>query len=94
MKESPSAAEGRVRPAEGRELKYPPSQSSVKDFPLSTGLTSDEARRRIEKFGPNAVPDTALHPLRRALIKFWAPVPWILEAPFQHHSGNSCSNGR
>ena len=55
-------------------------QSSVKDFPLSTGLTSDEARRRLEKFGPNAVPDTALHPLRRALTKFWAPVPWMLEA--------------
>src|SRR5208283_3910352 len=55
-------------------------QSSVKDFPLSTGLTSDEASRRLEKFGPNAVPDTALHPLRRALRKFWAPVPWMLEA--------------
>jgi H+-transporting ATPase len=55
-------------------------QSSVKDAHLSTGLTSDEARRRLEKFGPNAVPDTALHPLRRALTKFWAPVPWMLEA--------------
>ena len=47
---------------------------------LLTGLTSDEARRRLEKFGPNAVPDTAMHPLRRALAKFWAPVPWMLEA--------------
>src|SRR5271167_963661 len=55
-------------------------QSSAKDVPLSTGLTSDEARRRLEKFGPNAVPDTAMHPLRRALAKFWAPVPWMLEA--------------
>jgi H+-transporting ATPase len=55
-------------------------QSSVKDAPPSTGLTSDEARRRLEKFGPNAIPDTALHPLRRALTKFWAPVPWMLEA--------------
>jgi hypothetical protein len=26
------------------------------------------------------VPDTAVHPLRRALTKFWAPVPWMLEA--------------
>jgi magnesium-transporting ATPase (P-type) len=45
-----------------------------------TGLTSDEASHRLEKFGPNAVPDTAMHPLRRALTKFWAPVPWMLEA--------------
>ena len=26
------------------------------------------------------MPDTALHPLRMALEKFWAPVPWMLEA--------------
>ena len=56
----------------------PPSQA--KDAPSSTGLTSDEARHRLEKFGPNTIPDTALHPLRRALTKFWAPVPWMLEA--------------
>jgi H+-transporting ATPase len=45
-----------------------------------TGLSSEEARGRLQKFGPNAVPDTALNPLRRALAKFWAPVPWMLEA--------------
>ena len=62
-------------------MDYPITpQSSAKDVPLSIGLTSDEARRRLEKFGPNAVPDTAPHPLRRALTKFWAPVPWMLEA--------------
>jgi hypothetical protein len=43
------------------------------------GLTSNEARHRLEKFGPNAMPDTALHPWRMALEKFWAPVPWMLE---------------
>jgi H+-transporting ATPase len=46
----------------------------------STGLTSDEARARLEKDGPNALPDTSAHPLRNALAKFWAPVPWLLEA--------------
>ena len=44
------------------------------------GLTSAEARIRLKKFGPNAMPDTWLHPLRRAIAKFWAPVPWMLEA--------------
>jgi H+-transporting ATPase len=47
---------------------------------LPNGLTGEEARRRLAKFGPNAMPDTALHPLRLALEKFWAPVPWMLEA--------------
>jgi|SRR5579863_1074620 len=56
------------------------ASSTVKDVPLPAGLTSDEARRRIEASGPNAVPDTAMRPLRRALTKFWAPVPWMLEA--------------
>jgi H+-transporting ATPase len=43
------------------------------------GLSSDEARNQLEKIGANAMPDTAIHPLRSALEKFWAPVPWMLE---------------
>jgi H+-transporting ATPase len=54
--------------------------AAAKDVPSATGLTGDEARTRLEKSGPNAMPDTAVHPLRRALAKFWAPVPWMLEA--------------
>ena len=45
-----------------------------------SGLTDEEAHSRLAKFGPNAMPDTSLHPLRMALEKFWAPVPWMLEA--------------
>src|ERR1700723_2486689 len=26
------------------------------------------------------MPDTSAHPLRDALVRFWAPVPWLLEA--------------
>jgi H+-transporting ATPase len=44
------------------------------------GLTSDEARLALAKVGPNAMPDTSAHLLRGALEKFWAPVPWMLEA--------------
>jgi H+-transporting ATPase len=44
------------------------------------GLTSDEARRRLEALGPNAIADVAQHPVRRAVGKLWAPVPWMLEA--------------
>jgi len=44
------------------------------------GLTSDEARRRLATSGPNSMPDTAENPLRRALAKFWSPIPWMLEA--------------
>ena len=44
------------------------------------GLTTREAQRRLQATGANAMPDTSMHPLRMALEKFWAPVPWMLEA--------------
>ena len=44
------------------------------------GLTSEEARRRLDKVGPNSMPDTSSHPARSALEKLWAPIPWMLEA--------------
>ena len=55
-------------------------QSTIKDTPFSIGLTSNEAHLRLEKFGPNAVPEMVLNPLGRALANFWAPIPWMLEA--------------
>jgi H+-transporting ATPase len=47
---------------------------------LPFGLTTDEARRRLEQVGPNAVVDVAQHAVWRAVQKLWAPVPWLLEA--------------
>ena len=68
------------KPNAKNDLKCPLLPETEKKLAPPTGLTSDEARRRLEKFGPNAVPDTSMHPLRMALEKFWAPVPWLLEA--------------
>ena len=47
---------------------------------LPEGLTSVEARRRLEQSGPNAMAEERARPWRRLLGKFWAPVPWMLEA--------------
>src|SRR5579863_4788887 len=58
----------------------PAKSTAVSNYDLPSGLTSDEACRRLEQFGPNATPDTSMHPFRMALEKFWAPVPWMLEA--------------
>ena len=44
------------------------------------GLTGAEAERRLRELGPNTVPEEKRHPLRALLLKFWAPVPWMLEA--------------
>ena len=44
------------------------------------GLSSAEATRRRAEFGPNAVVEEHVSPLRRIARHFWAPVPWMLEA--------------
>lgn len=44
------------------------------------GLTTAQARTRLEDGGPNSIPDAASGPWQRVLAKFWAPVPWMLEA--------------
>ena len=58
----------------------PDAAAGAFDQTPPSGLTGDEAARRLAASGPNAMPDTALHPLSRALGKLWAPVPWMLEA--------------
>lgn len=57
-----------------------PLTKSATTAELPVGLTADEARGRLKQFGPNAMPDTTEHVFRRALGKFWAPVPCMLEA--------------
>lgn len=44
------------------------------------GLASEEAQRRLRETGPNAMPEERARLWRRLAGKFWAPVPWMLEA--------------
>ena len=44
------------------------------------GLSSAQAASLRAEFGPNAVVEEQVHPLRRFARHFWAPVPWMLEA--------------
>src|SRR5579875_3789752 len=46
----------------------------------SLGISSAEAERRLREFGPNAVAEETPARWRLLLAKFWAPVPWMLEA--------------
>jgi H+-transporting ATPase len=57
---------------------FAPETGLAPDAP--PGLTTEEARRRLAQHGANAIADVAQHPLRRAVVKLWAPVPWMLEA--------------
>jgi magnesium-transporting ATPase (P-type) len=44
------------------------------------GISSAEAQRRLGQFGPNVVAEERPPRWRTFLVKFWAPVPWMLEA--------------
>lgn len=46
----------------------------------SMGLSTDEANRRLAQYGPNSVADQVTPWWRAFLNKFWAPIPWLLEA--------------
>ena len=45
-----------------------------------SGLTSQEAGRRLAEFGPNEVTEPEVSLLKRIGLHFWEPVPWMLEA--------------
>ena len=45
-----------------------------------TGLTSAEARRRLNEIGPNAVSEDVAPRWKVFVAKFWGPIPWMLEA--------------
>jgi H+-transporting ATPase len=44
------------------------------------GLTSDEAARRIEKFGPNKLETKEINPILQFLGFMWNPLSWVMEA--------------
>jgi H+-transporting ATPase len=44
------------------------------------GLTRKQAEIRLRQYGPNAVPEARSHLFLAIARKFWAPVPWMLEA--------------
>ena len=55
------------------------SQERVKEGPTA-GLTSGEATKRLAAEGRNTLPERSRPPILVFLGKFWAPVPWMLEA--------------
>ena len=44
------------------------------------GLTTSNAVERLQKFGPNEIPEKKKSPLVNFLKNFWGPIPWMIEA--------------
>jgi len=45
-----------------------------------SGLTEEEAQRRLSQYGYNEIQEKKESRIVKFLKKFWAPVPWMLEA--------------
>ena len=56
------------------------SQTTAPPCGDAPGLSAAEARERLARFGPNAVREEKPQLLRQFLLRFWAPIPWLLEA--------------
>ena len=56
------------------------SNSPLPPANIGRGLSTAEVGIRRKQFGPNAVVEEKTHPGRELIGKFWAPVPWLLEA--------------
>ena len=56
-------------------------ESSIKDILKAVssskkGLTSKEAIKRLEIYGPNEIPEKKVNPI---IKYFWGPIPWLIE---------------
>jgi len=45
-----------------------------------TGLSSAEAKKRLDQYGPNALEEKKKNELAVFLGFFWGPIPWMIEA--------------
>ncbi len=43
------------------------------------GLTSAEAKKRLAKYGPNAIEEREESWWHRLFCRFWGPIPWMIE---------------
>ena len=64
----------------GEELEKSSIQNIFQKLSSSEkGLSSSEAAKRLEKYGPNTIEEKKVNPLRKFLGYFWGPIPWMIE---------------
>jgi len=44
------------------------------------GLSQTEAQARLNRYGPNQLPEEKVNPILKFLSYFWGPIPWMIEA--------------
>ena len=55
------------------ELKKKPGSSPE-------GFTQEEAKKRLDKYGPNEIVEKKTNQFLKFLSYFWDPIPWMIES--------------
>ena len=61
------------------EPKNPSEQETPFSEYAKTGLSSEEAAKRLQQYGLNEIPEKKVSPYRKFLSYFWGPIPWMIE---------------
>jgi len=63
------------------EFKKKSIEETVKELgtSLETGLSEEEAQRRLKKWGYNEIPEKEEPLWHRIFRRFWGPIPWMIE---------------
>ena len=46
---------------------------------IEKGLSAQEAKKRLQKYGPNEIPEKEEPLWHRIFRRFWGPIPWMIE---------------
>ena len=63
------------------EYKNIPIDKVASEFnvDIETGLSQEEAKKRLKQYGPNEIPEYKEPLWHRIFKRFWGPIPWMIE---------------
>jgi H+-transporting ATPase len=63
------------------KVKEKPADDLLKQLSSSKdGLSGDEAKKRLDVYGPNEITEKKKNPIIQFLMNFWGPIQWMIEA--------------
>jgi H+-transporting ATPase len=76
--EKPGPAPGAKSDAQKNLKSIPMAELQTKLGSSPNGLTEDEAKKRLAKYGPNEIAEKKDNPFLKFLTYFWGPIPWMI----------------
>ena len=77
--DKPGAKPGAQSDAQKTLKSIPMADLETKLSSSPDGLSQDEARKRLAKYGPNEIAEKKDNPFLKFLTYFWGPIPWMIE---------------